>query len=67
MIDIKLQPYSFLENNINQSMIRQIQYILNIVRRSSDFYNIDHCSLSFCLFLAFVYLVHCSDTYFAFL
>lgn len=44
MIDIKLQPYSFLENNINQSMIRQIRYILNIVRRSSDFYNIDHCS-----------------------
>lgn len=30
MIDIKLQPYSFLENNINQSMIRQIRYILSI-------------------------------------
>lgn len=44
MIDIKLQPYSFLENNINQSMIRQIRYILSIMRRSSGFYNIDHCS-----------------------
>lgn len=44
MIDIKLQPYSFLENNINQSMIRQIRYILNIMRQSSGFYNIGYCS-----------------------
>lgn len=44
MIDIKLQPYSFLENNINQSMIRYIRYILSIMRRSSGFYNIGHCS-----------------------